>query len=209
MTIESRPDACEQAGRRPGRPRSLRAERAILEAASALLVERGFQGMSVEEVAERAGVGKATIYRRWPSKAALVHSAVCGIPDDVVLPDTGSFRGDVLAILAARHARAESHAWPMVARIVAEAIGNPDVMSAYRDAVVRPRRALGAEVIRRAKARGEIRADADEDVLLDALVGFVIYRVFVSPDHAMPAPEVVDRFLDVLLQGVAETPARA
>ena len=192
----------EGPARRPGRPRSARAERAILDAASDLLLERGFQGMSVEEVAERAGVGKATIYRRWASKDELVRTAVCCVHDDVVPPDTGSVRGDLLAILSARHAAAEPRLWPMMARIVGEAIGNPGFMRAYSDAVVRPRRAIGLAIIRRGKARGEVRPDVDEEIVLDALVGFVIYRLLVSPEHTLPAMSVVEEFVDTLCRGI-------
>ncbi|HUY99881.1 MAG TPA: TetR/AcrR family transcriptional regulator [Thermomicrobiaceae bacterium] len=187
---------------RPGRPRSARAERAILDATSDLLIERGFQGLSVEEVAERAGVGKATIYRRWSSKDELVRTAVC-VHDDFVPPDTGSVRGDFLAILGARRTSAEPRLWPMMARIVGEAIGNPAFLGAYWDAVVRPRRAIGTAIIRRGKARGEVRPDVDEELVLDALVGFVIYRLLVSPEHTLPATSVVEEFVDTLCRGIA------
>ena len=78
-----------------GRPRSDQVDQAILHAASSLLVERGLDAMTIEEVAARAGVGKSSIYRRWPSKAHLVHEAVFPTSDATALPNTGSLAGDV------------------------------------------------------------------------------------------------------------------
>ena len=86
--------------RSAGRPRSAEADIAILEAATAILAERGLAGMSMEEVAARAGVGKATVYRRWPSRGALALDAFMSeFRSQLPLPDTGTLRGDLLAAL--------------------------------------------------------------------------------------------------------------
>src|ERR1700722_13397170 len=85
-----------------GRPRSAEADLSILEAATAILAERGLAGMSMEEVAARAGVGKATVYRRWPSRGALALDAfMADFQALQPLPDTGTLRGDLLAALRA------------------------------------------------------------------------------------------------------------
>src|SRR5260370_35342567 len=96
MTTTSGP---EQGIRKPGRPRSAQAHKAILDATLELLAEEGFQGLSIEEVAARAGAGKTTIYRRWSSKEELVMEAIRQVQIEVPVMDTGNFRNDLAALL--------------------------------------------------------------------------------------------------------------
>lgn len=167
--------------RKPGRPRSARADRAILEATIELLVEVGYGGMSVEAVAARAQVGKATIYRRWASKKALVSEALRQLSDDVRMPDTGNTREDLIALLLDfRRVTSASYIGPMVGRIVSAAISNPEFMKIYWENTILPRRRAVAEILLRGQRRGELRSDLDLDLVLDMLPGTAVYRILIS-----------------------------
>src|SRR5512142_1481611 len=124
-----------------GRPRSAEADRAILTATADLLAERGLAAMSIEEVAARAGVGKTTIYRRWPSKGLLALDAfVISFRAEQPLPDTGSLRGDLLSALRAWvRATTQTPMGPMLTGLIAEAQHDPERRGAWRDRGLEPR----------------------------------------------------------------------
>lgn len=187
FTAERVPETEESTGtsgekvRRPGRPRSARADRAILKAAMELLVEVGYGGMSVEAVAARAQVGKATIYRRWPSKKELIAEALRGLSDDVRMPDTGNTRDDLIALfLDFRRVNSASYIGPMTGRIISAAISNPEFMTIYWENALLPRRKAILEILERGQARGEVRLDLDLQLVLDIFPGAVVYRMLVS-----------------------------
>ena len=146
-------------GRR-GRPRSEEADRAILAAATQLLAERGLGGMSMEEVAARAGVGKATVYRRWGSRGALALDAfLAEFSRQQPLPDTGTFHGDLLAALRGWiRSVTRTPAGRMLAGLVAEAQRDPALAAAWRERVFEPLRASNTILVRRAIDRAEIPA---------------------------------------------------
>ncbi len=162
-----------------GRPRSEAADRAILDAATDLLAERGLAGMSMEEVAARAGVGKATVYRRWRSRGALALDAfMTEFQALQPLPDTGSLRGDLLAALRAWvRAVTRTPAGRILAGLVAAAQDDPELAAAWRARVLEPMRAQHQIMLRRAIARGEIPASTDMDVALDLLYGAAYHRL--------------------------------
>ena len=161
---------------RPGRPRDERASRAILQAALGELLERGYGGMSMEGVAERAGVGKPAIYRRHRDKAELVTAAIRAILPDVEVPDTGSASGD-LGELARRALPAIEGLFPaLLGNVLAEAGRHPELMDAFRERLVRPRRDVFMAVARRGLERGELRPDLDLEQAADAFAGQVIAR---------------------------------
>ena len=145
-----------------GRPRSQEADRAILTAAVDLLAERGLAAMSIEEVAARAGVGKTTIYRRWPSKGLLALDAfVASFREEQPQPDTGSLRGDLLSALHAWvRAVTQTPMGPMLTGLIAEAQHDPELRGAWRDRVLEPLRTQHRIMLDRAIARGEIAASA-------------------------------------------------
>lgn len=174
-------DDAEEQARRPGRPRSARADRAILKATIEMLVETGYGGMSVEAVAARAQVGKATIYRRWPCKKALVSEALRQLADDVRMPDTGNTREDLIALLFDfRRVASASYIGPMVGRIISAAINNPEFMKIYWENTILPRRKAVREILLRGQARGELREDLDLELVLDMLPGTAVYRILIS-----------------------------
>src|SRR6266487_726863 len=158
----------EQMIRRAGRPRSAQSHQAILEATLALFAEEGLAGPSSEAIAERAGVGKATIYRRWSSKEDVIKDALTLWRSDLPLPDTGHIRDDLLSI--AKQARELFHRDPLIAKLmtklIAEIKTNPEIYRAFYDKLVAPRREQFRQMIQRAQARGEVREDLDATFIL-------------------------------------------
>src|SRR5690242_21588951 len=161
-----------------GRPRSAEADRAILAATVDLLAERGLAAMSIEEVAARAGVGKTTIYRRWPSKGLLALDAfVTSFRAEQPLPDTGSLRGDLLSALHAWvRAVTQTAMGPMLTGLIAEAQHDQELRGAWRDRVLEPLRIQHRIMLDRAIERGEIPASVNRDVVLDLFFGAAEHR---------------------------------
>jgi AcrR family transcriptional regulator len=164
----------------PGRPRSEACDRAIETAALDLLVEEGFGGMTMEGIAGRAGVGKATLYRRWDAKADLVVDAVIRrCAEHVVSPDTGTLRGDLLELYRALLGKFRQDG-PVMEAFVAEQARHPELGKAFRSAFLEERRAAMREVVTRGAARGELAADADIDLLSDVGAAIMWHRLAVT-----------------------------
>jgi AcrR family transcriptional regulator len=189
-----------------GRPRSQEADRAILTATVDLLAERGLDGMSIEEVAARAGVGKATIYRRWPSKGLLALDAfVVSFAEQQPLPDTGTLRGDLVAALSAWVlAVTGTSMGRMLTGLIAEAQYDPELRAAWRDRVLEPLRAQYRIMLDRAAARGEIRFSVDQDVVLDLFFGSAQHRLLLG--HLPLTEDFIDEVVDVILRGIERPP---
>jgi AcrR family transcriptional regulator len=166
--------------RRRGRPRSAEADEAILSAAFAVFAECGFDGMTVEGVAARAGVGKGTIYRRYQNKLDLVIAASRYFAQREPLPDTGTIAGD-LRVLIDRliDALTDSPVGAALPMLIAERRRIPQLAAAHGDVTAKNRERIRT-VIRRAIGRGELRADADPELVIDAYVSPVIYRFLVT-----------------------------
>ena len=186
-----------------GRPRSQEADRAILTAAAELLAERGLAAMSIEEVAARAGVGKTTIYRRWPSKGLLALDAfVASFREEQAQPDTGTLRGDMLAALRAWvRAVTQTPMGSMLTGLIAEAQHDPELRGAWRDRVLEPLREQHRVMLDRAITRGEIAASVDRDVVLDLFFGAAEHRLLLG--HLPMTDEFIAEVVDVILDGVA------
>jgi AcrR family transcriptional regulator len=189
-----------------GRPRSQEADRAILTATVDLLAERGLDGMSIEEVAARAGVGKATIYRRWPSKGLLALDAfVVSFAEQQPLPDTGTLRGDLVAALSAWvRAVTGTSMGRMLTGLIAEAQYDPELRAAWRDRVLEPLRAQYRIMLDRAAARSEIRLSVDQDVVLDLFFGSAQHRLLLG--HLPLTEDFIDEVVDVILRGIERPP---
>jgi AcrR family transcriptional regulator len=185
-----------------GRPRSQEADRAILTATVELLAERGLAAMSIEEVAARAGVGKTTIYRRWPSKGLLALDAfVDSFREEQPLPDTGTLRGDLLSALHAWvRAVTQTAMGPMLTGLIAEAQYDPELRGAWRDRVLEPLREQHRVMLDRAIARGEIAASVDRDVVLDLFFGAAEHRLLLG--HLPMTGEFIADVVDMILAGV-------
>jgi AcrR family transcriptional regulator len=188
---------------RRGRPRSEEADRAILDAATGLLAERGLAGMSIEEVAARAGVGKATIYRRWRSRGALALDAfVREFQGLQPVPDTGTLRGDLLAALRAWvRAVTRTPMGRVLLGLIAEAQHDPALAEAWRRQVMEPLRAQRIVMIKRAVARGEIPASTDPDVVLDLLYGASYHRLLHG--HRPLTDAFIHDAVDTIIAGLS------
>jgi len=187
---------------RPGRPRSPQAHQAILDAAVALFIEDGFEGMSVEAVAARAGTGKTTIYRRWPSKEDLVIDAIAQVLATAPTTDTGSVRQDLRRLGRELHGLMSSSATGGVfPRMAAEVARRSRLGRLYGQRVIGPRRAAFAEALRRGIQRGELPEGTDVELAIDLLVGGLLLRRLTGRlGRADPTPE---RAVDILLAGLA------
>ena len=185
-----------------GRPRSAEADRAILTATLELLAERGLDAMSIEEVAARAGVGKTTIYRRWPSKGLLALDAfVISFRAEQPLPDTGTLRGDLLSALHAWvRAVTQTAMGPMLTGLIAEAQHDPELRGAWRDRVLEPLRRQHRVMLDRAIARGEIAASVDREVVLDLFFGAAEHRLLLG--HLPMTGDFMADVVDVILAGI-------
>lgn len=183
----------------PGRPRSAASHQAILKAALELLAEVGFEAMSMEAIATRAGVGKTTIYRRYSSKDELVADAIESLREEVLIPDTGSFWGDIEALIEnASQISLTPLGRQTVAMIISSASSNPGFAQIYWEKYLQPRRQSFAIVIERAKARDEVSADLDAGLFFDTMSGIMLYALIFSPAEAWT--DSVRRALSLLLR---------
>lgn len=196
-------ETARDATRRPGRPRSERADQAILDAALEAIGDCGVDGVHCEDVATRAGVGKATIYRRWPGKEDLLIAAFASLKSPFPEPRGESVREDLVAMLDVMAKDAND---PRYARQFAMLHGEgqryPRLVARYKQQVVEPRRELIRQVLRRGVDSGELRADTDVEVAMLALTGAVLAR---EKHDAQPvaAPGFAARVVDEILRGIA------
>lgn len=184
--------------RAPGRPRSEEADRAILDAAIEVFAEAGLDGVTVEGVAARAGVGKATIYRRYPSKVDLVIAAATALCEaESPNPDSGSVEGD-LRVIARNLVRllTKTAAGRAMPQLVADAALNDELGDAHRSFVAR-RRGRTAQAVTRGIERGELRSDTDVELVVDLIGGPIFYRHLVSGGRLDNS--LADRLVDAAL----------
>ena len=195
--------------RPPGRPRSERSHLAIVQATLELLAEVGYQRLTMEQVQRRAGVGKATIYRRWSSKPELVKAALQHFSIELPIPDTGSLAEDYATIAAAVVAAAKDRdAALLMPRLLADASRDPELHALFYAQLVEPRRRLLRVALERARERGELRADVDIELTIDMLVGPIIYRFLITGGDLGPAAAPAPQLLSALLAGLSP-PRRA
>jgi AcrR family transcriptional regulator len=195
--------------RRPGRPRSERARQAILRAAADLLLDEGTAHVSMDAVAERAGVSKATIYRWWPSKERLALDALLEwAATEGSARDTCSLRADLLALVRpwVRGIRGRPFG-RVIAALVTAAQSDPGFAAEYRRHFVEPRRAPMRAAFERAIARGEAPADLDVDVALDLIYGPIYHRLLHG--HAPLTDRFAASVIDLALAGILSAPPAA
>ena len=164
-----------------GRPREVRVDGAILAATLELVAEVGIHDFRMDDVAERAGVGKAAIYRRYRSKDELVTATVAALVSEITVPDTGSTREDLLALM---RGAVEVYGDPIKAGVMPSLVGampqRPELARAVRDGFLSQRRAALRAVLDRGVARGDLRTDLDVELALDVLGGALFYRLLVT-----------------------------
>jgi AcrR family transcriptional regulator len=194
-----------QETKRPGRPRSAKAHKAILQAATALLLEQGLQSMNMDELAERAGVSKATIYRWWASKELLALDALVAewqTSGSIAERDTGSLRGDLLAQIRPWIRKLNDKPYGrVIAGFVAQAQTDPEFATLYREHFVQPRRDATRPIFLRALDRGEVAQGADLDVTLDLLYGPIYHRMLHG--HAPLNDRFVQAVVDAVIKAVS------
>ncbi|GAA1561251.1 TetR/AcrR family transcriptional regulator [Kribbella hippodromi] len=169
-----------------GRPRDAGVEGRVLAAAMSEMRARGYDGMSIERIAERAGVAKSTLYRRWPSKAELVMSMIAGLTDAVAFDPTGDPRHDLTEFVAGIAAALDSIPTALVADLVAAAAREPRVGEGVR-ALWAGRHAVVATAIGRFQDEGLMPVHADPRVVVDQLVGALYYRLLITGEPIDPA----------------------
>jgi AcrR family transcriptional regulator len=185
-----------------GRPRSIHADQAILRATLDLLAEIGYESMSIEAIASRAGVGKTTIYRRYTSKEELVADAIESLRDDLAIPDTGSFWGDMDILIKNAAKKIDSPLGRQtLALIISTASSNPQFAEVYWTKYTKLRREAFAKVLERAKSRGEIHNNADVDLIIDLVSGSLYYALIFKPT-AEPVEAYMRRTINLLLKGI-------
>jgi AcrR family transcriptional regulator len=189
---------------RRGRPRRADADAAILTATIELLREQGVAGLSMDVLAQRAGVGKATIYRRWHSKEDLISEAIFQCAEAVVAPDTGSTRGDLIALMSKLQSDLGcSIGGQIFPRMVGEVWDATPLGEAFAKAVIRPRRQLILDVLKRGAARGELRDGFDAELVADTLSGAVIVRRMVAGPEADGPSDRIEKLVALVLDGLS------
>jgi AcrR family transcriptional regulator len=201
----SEPVKTEIPARPRGRPRSEAARRAILRAASDLLVEGGVGAVTMEAVAARAGVGKPTLYRHWKDRHEVAMAALIQIAGPPSGPDVGASPPvpPLAALRASLGAVAELFARPVgrsVATMLAAADPSSEVSKAFRGHFIQAKRDEGRRLLEAARARGEVRADLDLEVALDLLFGPLFYRLLMG--HGRLNVAFVDSLVDHALGGL-------
>jgi AcrR family transcriptional regulator len=190
------------APRRPGRPVEERPRQAAIAAARELIAEHGIHGLTTNAVAERAGISKATMYRRWRSKQEMVADAVADLVSDIALPDTGSTRGDLLALMrgavAVYSGSVEARVMPSLVDAMSR---DAELAHMVREGFLTRRRAALRTVLERGVARGDLDAGLDVDLALDVLGGPLFYRLLVTGG---PIDEqLAEGVVELILRGFA------
>jgi AcrR family transcriptional regulator len=200
--------AAPDAAKRPGRPRSERADQAILDAALDAFAEFGAEGVSCEGVAARAGVGKATIYRRWPGKEDLLIAALSALKSPLPEPGGQSVRDDLIAMVTVMVRDSDD---PRYARQFAMLHGEgeryPRLLARYKETAVEPRRETVRQAIRHGIETGELRGDTDVEIAMLTLMGAVMARM--KHDYGGAAPDYAARVVDQLLRGIGASASPA
>jgi AcrR family transcriptional regulator len=166
----------------PGRPRSKASHRSMLTATLELLAEVGFDRLTIDAIAARAGVGKSTIYRRYRGKEQLVADAIESIREEVLIPNTGTLEGDIEELIdrAAQISLSDTDR-QSIAMIIGSAANNPRFAQIYWEQYLQPRRAAFAILLERAQARQEISSDLDPGLVFDAMSGIMLYALIFPP----------------------------
>lgn len=192
-----------------GRPRSVDADRAIIDAVLEEVIAVGIDGVSIEQVASRAGVAKATVYRRWPNKEALLLDAVTGVQVELPTLAGTSVRDDLVELIDSMRRRiadagqpGESLASRLYPCMIAEGTRHPEIAAKYKQRVVEQRREAVREVIRRGIADGVLRTDLDVETMLLLLIAPMLVQLYMwSAGVVLPA-ESSATYVDGVLDGL-------
>lgn len=180
-----------------GRPRSEKTKSDILTAAYDLLLEKGFDAVTVEKIAEKAGVSKATIYKWWPNKAGVVMDGFLDATAvKLPIPDTGSSLEDMRMQISNFVKFLKSREGNVLVEIIGEGQSDSNLAEIYREAYFKPRRNISKEILERGIKRGELKEDLDIELAIDLLWGPMFYRVLIT------GASVEDSFVEALVNSV-------
>ncbi|HTA14772.1 MAG TPA: TetR/AcrR family transcriptional regulator [Solirubrobacteraceae bacterium] len=187
----------------PGRPRSKAARSAVLRAALEIVQESGYPVLTMEGIARRAAVSKQTVYRWWPSKAAVLLEALNeGATEIAPLPDTGDLADDLRAFLRRSTLGARGRTARLLVALMAEAQLYPAFGRSFQTGFLAQRRAVMVELLQRARTRGEIRSDVDLELVTELFFGALWYRLLAGSGTL--DRRFADQITDLLLRLVAE-----
>ena len=207
---DDRAGAEEAPARGRGRPRSAEADHAILDATLRMLGTHGVAGLTIEGVAAEAGVGKTTIYRRWPTKTELILAAISALVPRGDPPDTGTMGGDMAALADIQRKRlAGSGLAGIVPRVLAESMSDPELHREFIERVVTPFRELLRLFIERGIERGELRPDLEVEALVDLLHAMPVYKMLMSRGDPDALEQVPGAYLPLLAPGILNSSSAA
>jgi AcrR family transcriptional regulator len=187
--------------RPPGRPRSEESRQSILRSTLKLLKQNGFPELSIEAIAADANVGKTTVYRWWPTKAALVADAFSASADEELqFPNTGSVQRDMNLQMRRLIRVFRSERGKVVAALLAGGQSDPELLEAYRDRFLWPRRRQAYQTLQRGVDRGELPGGCDFDLILDSLYGPILMRFLIR--HVKLDESFADEICRLVLKGL-------
>lgn len=173
-------------------------EQEILDATLAVLVDMGYDRLTMDAVATKAKASKATLYRRWEGKAALVIDALMSQKTPLEVPtDTGSLRGDLLAVFCGSGGLTDDHQTAILGSVVTAIGRDAEFAAAFRERFVGPKVDVARQIYQRAHDRGELRDDLDLEILSAALPGIVLHRMFLLGEPA--TPDLIARVVDQVI----------
>jgi len=185
-----------------GRPRDVRVDQSILDAALDLFLEDGFDTMSIESVAERAGVGKTTIYRRWQSKEELVVATIGTLYEGMDVPDTGDVRADLTTVVRHMHGLIQNtKAGRALPRMAGELARGSPLGHAYMRTVLAPRLEAVGAALQRAEVRGDLRSDLDVEIAVASIVGPMMFLALTGRIANLDE-ELASRLVDQAITGM-------
>lgn len=169
----------------------------ILEATLDVLVDVGYDRLTMDAVATKARASKATLYRRWSSKSSLVLDALLKEKDQPIPVDTGSFRDDLVQSYCQMSGEPGQRQVTIFTHVLTALSRDPEFAQEFRTRFIGPKEALGREIYERAKARGEIRADLDVDLFGPAIAGIVLHRLYILGEQ--PTEDLITRVVDEIV----------
>ncbi len=172
-------------------------EQEILDAALEVLAEVGYDRLTMDAVAQRAKASKATLYRRWNSKAKLVVESLARMKSTPAIPDTGDLRSDLVSAFCGMGGLADHETTATFGAVVTAVTTDPEFAVEFRKQVVGPKSEVSRTVFERARDRGDLRADIDLDIIVPALAGIVLHRVFVLGEQ--PDGALIERAIDQII----------
>lgn len=187
--------------RKRGRPRNVETHKSILSASYDLLLENGFGAVTVEKIAERAGVSKATIYKWWPNKAAVVIDGfLAAAADRLPIPDTGTAFQDILIHATNVTLFMISREGKIIAELIGEGQFDAGLAEAYQTRYIHPRRLEARQLLERGVQSGELRGDLDIELSIDLIYGPIFYRLLVT--GGLLDDVYIHKLVDSAFQGI-------